>query len=412
MVDLNDLDATADGSMVRVDMMDQATTRNDPMGQFIAVDQALLLEAQGKCQIRRKDNMQKKVMVEYLEQALINSYGKFGAYNQGDAELGEKVGKWKIVRSDQPTGTYETRIMNPVSMQRFLSDKQKYETKGIRKTKIAWVQDNFMIGGAELSSRLVVGVGIDCGYSIDFVTPSMDLSTTETILDQSDFMVISNFWGFFGGQLHAILKAIYSGRKPYVKYEHDHRELDRPEFSRRLFQNSVFNVFLSPIHLKNHQKALGCEGIVLPLAIDVDLFRPAEGIKREENTAVVCNVRHFKSWTNLQKYIDSNQEIRFTVMAEASQVQGSNVTTRRMIPHEKMPELYSEFEYVVHLLDGWGAGERVIFEGALCGCKIVANERVGYMSWNKDLTKIDDLRDWLVLAPYSFWKEVERRVSC
>jgi hypothetical protein len=93
-------------------------------------------------------------------------------------------------------------------------------------------------------------------------------------------------------------------------------------------------------------------------------------------------------------------------MAENPVVQGPNVRVRSPIPYEEMPKLYSEFEYVVHLLDGLGAGERVMFEGALCGCKIVSDERSGHMSWNKDLTDLEGLREWLQVAPYQFWKHI------
>ena len=408
MVDVGDFEATADGSMVKVDMIDLALRANEPSGKFIDVNQAIMMEAQGLCIMRRKDrdnpmvNNANRVMVEYLEQVLIRSYGRYGTYSKKDAELGEKLGKWKIVSPEQDKISNRTLS----SEQALVHSYQESRTKGVRKQKVAWVQDNFIVGGAELSSKLVIEVGVDCGYSIDLITPSMDLSVIEIILSQSDFIVIGNFWGFSVERAHAVLKSIYSDRKPYVKYEHDHRELDRLEFSRRLFQNSKLNVFLSPVHLKNYQKALGCEGVALPLAIDVDLFKPVEGVKRNENTAVVCNVRNFKHWANLQKYVDDHPEIKFTVMAVDPVVCGANVVAHEKISYEKMPEFYSGFEYVVHVLDGWGAGERVIFEGALCGCKIVANERVGHMSWAKDLANVDDLRDWLTLAPYSFWKRV------
>ncbi len=409
MVDVNDFETTADGSMVKIDMIDPALRANEPNGKFVDIDQALMMESQGLCMMRRKMIKDtSRMTVEYLEQVLIDSYGKYGVYKREDAELGEKLGKWKIV------GSEEDKISDRVSLSgSTFPHYQESKTKGVRKQKVAWIQDDFIIGGAELSSGLVIEIGRDCGYSIDFITPSTDSLAMELILSQSDFIVISNFWGFSEEQVHIILKSIYSDRKPYVKYEHDHRELDRLEFSRKLFQNSRLNVFLSPIHLKNHREALGCEGIAFPLAIDVDLFKPVEAIKRKKGTALICNVRHFKRWENLRKYINDHQEIQFTVMADKTlPIYGSNVTIREMIPYNKMPELYSEFEYLVHIMDGWGAGERVIFEAALCKCKVVANEMVGHMSWGKDLTNtnIDDLRDWLTLAPYAFWKEVDQRM--
>ena len=406
MIDVSRFDSTADGLMVRVEMIPKI----NPVGQFIDVNQALLLEAQGKCRIKRKTSVPQisnadngKVMVEHLEQALISSYGKYGTYKKKDAELGESVGKWKIVK-------------DPFLSSDGLSDEEQYErrgceTKGVKKARAAWVQDDFTLGGAELSNRLVTRIGLDCGYTIDLITPRMDPQAIELILDQSDLVIINNILGFQKEQMRALLKEIYSRGKPYVKYEHDHRELGRSEFSRKLFQNSKLNVFLSPAHLKNHQEALGCEGIALPLAIDVDLFKPVESVARRKNSAVVCNVRNFKSWTNLQKHIDDNPKIEFTIMAENPAVRGSNVKAKPKIPYGKMPELYSGFEYVVHILDGWGAGERVVFEGSLCGCKVVANSRVGHMSWNKDLTDVSGLREWLRKAPYDFWRCVCKAVE-
>jgi hypothetical protein len=162
------------------------------------------------------------------------------------------------------------------------------------------------------------------------------------------------------------------------------------------------------MHMKNHVDALGCTGTALPLAIDVDMFKPADGIERKHNTAVVCNVRNFKQWSKLQDYVSEHKDVQFTVMADDPVVSGTNVKSMKKVSYTAMPALYSEFEYVVHILDGLGAGERVIFEGALCGCKIIANDRVGHISWNMDLTDGASLREWLREAPYSFWREVDK----
>ena len=62
--------------------------------------------------------------------------------------------------------------------------------------------------------------------------------------------------------------------------------------------------------------------------------------------------------------------------------------------------------FLVHLPDAWCAGERVVLEAALCGCKVIANERVGHTSWGWDMTDIDALRDRLADAPYEFWRLV------
>ena len=346
------------------------------------------------------------IIVEHLENDLIVSYGPYAAYPRAQAILGEKKGKWRIVDENEKFHKYENQMMMPCSLA------QVYETKGIKKKIVAWIQDDFIRGGAEISSELVMSIGRDLGYRIIQVTPKTQTKVIEQILSISDFAVIGNFWNFNLDQVDVVLKAFYTDKLPYVKYEHDHRELTRPEFSYKLFRNSVLNIFLSPIHLENHKKSIGADGICLPLAIDVDFFHCCDGKLRIPKTALVCNIRNFKRWIALQKYIDEHPEIEFHVITNGTPVvSGANVHRIEPVPYEKMPELYCKYEYLVHLLDGWGAGERVIFEAALCGCKIVANEWVGHMSWQYDLTDIDGLRDWLRLAPYKFWQEIYERVG-
>jgi len=416
MVDASDLETTEDGSMARVDMIDPALKANDPVGKFVDIDRAITMEAQGLCVIRRRKNKGNLmtndsglVMVEYLEQVLISSYGKYGAYKQKDAELGEEIGKWKMLRR-QPGQGYDDKMMRPSGL-----GEQTYGVKGIKKKMVAWVQDSSIRGGAEISNELVIKVGVDCGFSISVITPKVvDL---ESEFEKADLVIFNNIWAFNPLQMKAIDKFVSRGMRPYVKYEHDHRELGRLEFSRRLFANSILNVFLSPIHLDNHRQVLGCNGICLPLAIDVDLFHLIPSVERKANTALICNVRNFKSWKNLQTYVTAHPEIAFTVLSNGgAPVSGGNVKVSPMVSYEKMPEVYSTHQYLVHILDGWGANERVVWEASLCGCQIVANKMVGALSWGKEgfnvnLTNGTVVREWLEKAPYLFWREIDDRMK-
>lgn len=349
------------------------------------------------------------VKVEYLEQALRKSYGPGGFYSLEKALVGEKMGKWKILRRE-PSQEYGDKMMRPSGPAPWDLGEGTYATKGIKKKTVAWIQDSSIRGGAEISNELVIKVGVDCGFSILVITPKT--VSLKSDLEKSDLAIFNNIWTFDHSQMKIIDEFISQGMKPYVKYEHDHRELSRsefwPEFSRRLFANSILNVFLSPIHLENHRQVFGCDGICLPLAIDCVPFLNGQGeIKREPNFALVCNLRNFKTWFKLQTYVINHPDIQFDILAKDPVVVGNNVRAIPMVPYEGMPALYRSHEYVVHLLDGWGAGERVVFEGALSGCKVIADERVGHMSWKKDLTNISALTEWLTQAPYDFWKVIE-----
>lgn len=223
-----------------------------------------------------------------------------------------------------------------------------------------------MTGGAEISCQTVVKVGLDCGYDIKVITQETELEEIIRAFQESDFAILNNIFAFSGVQIKVMLAYLFSEQFPYAKYEHDHREIARKEFSRPLFQRSKLNVFLSPMHRDNHKRELDCDGICLPLAINTNDYVVIDGnVSRETNSAVICNVRHFKTWRKLQQFIDEHSEMTFTVMGERQVVTGRNVNLRSMVPHKDMPGVYAEHEYLVHILDGLGAGERVIFDGLL-----------------------------------------------
>jgi len=355
----------------------------------------------------------KIVTVEILDQALIAHYGTTMRIGIHNAIVGQQKGKWRIIEEGKPAAgmIYETKVMEPkrpdaLTLGDVGGDVPK--TKGLKKKVIAWIQDQSRIGGAELSNAEVIRIGTDCGFKILLGTPANSPDELAKILDAADVIILNNLFEFPLSAMRLILEAIFSQQTPYIKVEHDHREIARPEFSRRIFQNSVLNVFLSPVHMENHKKALGCDGIAIPLAIDPKPFMVGRNDQRQPGTALVSNTRHFKSWVKLQKYVSEHPDILFTLLAASPVVSGENVQTLPMATFDRMPETYARFEYVVHLLDGWGAGERVIFEGVLAGCKVVSDERAGHMSWGRDLTDREGLAAWLTQAPFDFWKEVEK----
>jgi len=272
--------------------------------------------------------------------------------------------------------------------------------------RVAWIQDNSRPhGGAENSNRCVVAVGERLGFDIVGITPE---NFHPRVLEECDVAVLNNFFQFSTAQMRMVLDFLWTKKKPYVKYEHDSRELERTSFSKRLFADSVLNVFLSPAHYRNHHVKLGCKGISLPLAIDVDAFRPVAQVVRDPRKALIVGGwrRGGKTSTSLRKYIESHRNLAYVSV-------GFEFPMTTCIPHRtlgEMPALYSSAGWLIHLPDMVCAGERVFFEAALCGVKVVANDNVGHLSWKRDLSDIDGLRDWLRQAPFDFWKAVQSAV--
>jgi hypothetical protein len=78
-----------------------------------------------------------------------------------------------------------------------------------------------------------------------------------------------------------------------------------------------------------------------------------------------------------------------------------------------MPECYSRYEYVLHLPQKAGGGERVIFEAILCGCLVITNDNACHKSWSEqwDWQNRDVLEFQLRKAPFEFWKQIEQVIK-
>ncbi len=278
-----------------------------------------------------------------------------------------------------------------------------------RKTKVAWVQDYSKTGGAELSNIHCVNVGELCGFDIIGVCPSQFKAK---ILSDADILIINNIFEFPRNQLNTILSYCYEKRRPYVKYDHDLRELKRTNLSRFLFTKSSLNVFLSPEHLKRLSVGVGRQieehSICLPLSIDVDHFKPVKDKGRPTGSVLVPTPR--KGEQNIVNYMKANPGKNYTVIGGAHTAfpKDVKITHRPAISNEHMPELYSRHMEVLHLPEVPWAGERIYFEALLCGCKPITNKNVGHTSWKFSKT---NLRNKLEVAPYTFWKEVDKCLS-
>ena len=286
--------------------------------------------------------------------------------------------------------------------------------------KVAFVHDtplNFD-GGAEISNRLLIQVGHDLGYDNHIFSFNDQLNT----LFGYDLIILSNIWRFDKDAMKIIMQAIR--KVPYVKYEHDYRSLEemaegkypRADYAEKIFHNSALNVFMSPDHKREHRRVLGVEGICIPSPVDVDRFKPIVGVTRKPGTALIGVPR--KSFepvgylpsddggADLIAYIQGNPDIRFDFLNDLG---CQDAACMSLVPHEKMPEVYSRYEYFVHLPQGRWSCDRMIFEAALCGCKVVANYKVGGLSWEMNLADKETLREWLRKAAYFFWSMIKNK---
>lgn len=263
-----------------------------------------------------------------------------------------------------------------------------------RNLKIAWVQDYSKDGGAELSNFEVVKVGQKLGYDIVGITPN---NFTYANMVTADLIILNNILEFSDEQFKRILYVCYEARIPYIKYDHDYRELKRINISSQLFHLAKGTVFISPSH-KNTFDIPG--SIALPLCIDPDKIVKKDKVK---NTCLVPCVR--KCQKNLADFMKEYSCFHYTIIGQFQSVP-NNMSVRFIGQqgYRDMLELLATHENVYHRTDDKWAGERIYLESVLSGCETFINENVGHTSWAK-FPSIKELKE----APYRFWDYAIRR---
>ena len=198
--------------------------------------------------------------------------------------------------------------------------------------------------------------------------------------------------------------------------------LSRIEAFRQMFDQSILNVFIGGDQMRIHRKVLGdCIDPCwfLPPPIDTDHFRVIPNIKRKKGSVISMSgkIHHWvKGQPNLIKHIEENPRYTYTIYSEQDPKSqalfakyGERVKYLPPIPYEKLPEEYNKHEFVFHQPQGWEPGGRSPFEGALCGCIPIINDRVGYAQQGLP-TKREELKEAIKTGPIRFWREIERRL--
>lgn len=297
----------------------------------------------------------------------------------------EKEGKVKIGDSPDEVKTEINTSPVPTAQPRFKQNMKR----------VAWVQDLSKIGGAELSNRHVVDIGENLGYEIILITPS---TFNPDIIQAADITILNNIFEFTKPQLDQIYWKLFEEKKPFIKYDHDMRELRRLHKTRCLFERSRVNIFISIAHLREYEKE-HINGIAIPLAIDTDFWKLDSTIIKENRIHTVIPTYH-KGIENHNKYIREHPEESFIVIGRIAPNKASNVKFLPKQSQEGMRGIFAQAKKVVHLPDRLWAGERVVLEAMLMGCDVVMNDNVGHKSWGS----ID--RSSLTNAPYKFWQAV------
>jgi hypothetical protein len=258
--------------------------------------------------------------------------------------------------------------------------------------RVAWVQDFVKPnGGAEITNYYTVHIGENIGFDIvGFCNSNRDRS----IIDTADIVIINNLRSNEEMRKQVSDLVIDTG-KPFIRFDHDYFE-DDPQ----LYRKSKLNIFLSPDHKAHYVAMCGKEieekSKCLPLAIDSNRYKAIDTIERKKNSVFIPN--YGKCDVQAQRFKAENRQCKYTF--------GNNFNAQNYTYHD-MPRLYNEHEIVFHKPAKKWAGERVLFEAVLCGCKVIADENSGHTSWDFDWQNRSVLKEKVDAAPFEFWKLVE-----
>ena len=335
------------------------------------------------------------VRCQCVSEMMKDSHGETVTLPLKEARVLEKVGQVKIIgdREGMSLSVFPKEMKEDGYLKRV-----EFDGRGTL-TRVAWIQDYRKNGGAELSNFLVVKIGHQCGFDIIGVTPE---NSNMDLIRKANVIIVNNCHEFVDSQFQRLLAAIYESGKPVVKYEHDHREIQRKNIGDRMFRQSKLNVFISPLQMKNHVDAFpGIEdhSICLPLAVDPESFL----LSTSGKPGSVLVPSYNKGRSEMSKFIIDNPQYEYVVIGNSEFTSMGNVSSKFEMSYIEIIREYGKHEFVLHKPDKVGGGERVYFEALLSGCKLLTNDNVAHVSWGFDEPTA---RKELRIAPYTFWRRI------
>ena len=299
--------------------------------------------------------------------------------------------------------------------------------------RVAWVsdfsQESKLKGGAEISEFLMMEEGRKRGHSITMFDSSLSINFDERLYNY-DLFVINNILRFNKEQIRKIRDNLMV---PYINYLHDYnfckyRNADcmfyncslcdngnNPDYHwfGKLFDNAIFNVFLSPLHLKLTVKKYPnlTNSVIIPSPIDLSKFKP-NNVQAKGNYLYFGNIYKGKGIDKvLKEFKDKGKKLCF-----AGQFWDPSFKEEIMkdhtylgeIPYDKIPELLNNFEYFIRYTPLKESFGRSTVEALACGCKIISNNKIGADSFDCSEKELIEKCD---RAPKVFWDKIEKVIK-
>lgn len=289
--------------------------------------------------------------------------------------------------------------------------------------RIAYITDHCQfcfIGGAAFNDYGMTLKGIERGHKIKVITPQ---NIQHRSVGNVDLVIFSNIATFPRNYIQDVTKKykyifhhkdfnFYNFRLYYPMIKGDYKGIDR-DFWLGLYMGAKAHIWLSPLHrdafLVAFPELESFKKVLIPSCLDTELWKSVDGVKRVPGMVLGVNcLEEFKGRKNIEKYVKEHPELKFVFAGGGQPFDAPNCDYLPYVRNEDLPNLYSQFEYFIHLPTNTEPFGRVSPEAKLCGCKIITNENNGAFSYefmrNSDL---DVIKSTLRVANLAFWEEIE-----
>lgn len=170
-----------------------------------------------------------------------------------------------------------------------------------------------------------------------------------------------------------------------------------------LYHNSIFNIFLSPLHRSKISNMLGLkeeEGFILKPLIDAERFKNKHQARDIENIFIGA-IGEAKGVETLRKnYADKDLKLIGHIVNNKPLGFGDHLG---FVPYSEIPDFLNRSKNFV-FLPRWPEPQgRVVIEAALCGCNIIDNNNVGATSFDFDISQFENFKN----ASTEFWEKIE-----
>nr|BCN19446.1 putative glycosyltransferase [Vibrio metoecus] len=177
---------------------------------------------------------------------------------------------------------------------------------------------------------------------------------------------------------------------------------------RKMYQNSISNIFLSPLHHSKVSAMLNIESkeyFILRPTVDTSIFFD-KGEERDIKYIFAGAISEAKGVDNLKEFFKDSEDKILMV--------GKNIYGKKLefadytgfVDYSEMPKYFNRAQNFVYLPRWPEPQGRVVVEAALCGCNLITNENVGATSFPFDIGDPENLKN----SEQEFWEYIQKLI--